>query len=170
MKKQYIVILLILISMNLFADNLEDNEEIFEYNSEKRIYNLSGFALELSCFNYFNIGLGYNWGTYSVNYGHFFANSYGFLIEYKSIKELHLRIYYDIYGGSAGMLLGASGIASTDFEKISAGLAPHVGIGFAGMKLFYRYNFYLNKTFNCHEIVLSITKSPNKNNLKNHNN
>jgi hypothetical protein len=34
-------------------------------------------------------------------------------------------------------------------------MAPHIGIA-PGIKLFYRYNFYVNKKFNSHEIVLSI--------------
>jgi hypothetical protein len=110
----------------------------------------------LSCFNYFNIGFGYNWGTSKNILYHFFASDYGFYIEYKTTKELHSRLYYDKYGGSAGLLFGGSGIAATNFDNMTFGIAPHIGIGLPGMKLFYRYNFYLNKEFNSHEIVLTL--------------
>ena len=53
------------------------------------------------------------------------------------------------------MLLGASGIMITDFEKATVGVAPRIGLGVI-IKLFYRYNFCVNKKFNSHEIVLSI--------------
>jgi hypothetical protein len=161
-KTQFIVLFLILLSFNLVAEDIiSDDEENNEYNrNEIRYYDLSGFTLELSAFNYYNMGLGYNWGEYKTVAAHFFAHDYGFLIEYKTRKELHFRIYADMYGGSAGMLLGASGILATNFKKIAVGIAPHVGVGFPGMKLFYRYNFYINKTFNCHEIALNILINP----------
>jgi hypothetical protein len=161
MKKQCTILFLFtLFSLNIFAEDIIDDEDNIEQkNDDIKIFDLSGFTLELSCFNYFNIGFGYNWGTCKT-FHHFFANDYGFYIEYKTIKELHFRLYYDIYGGAAGMLLGGSGVMATNFDKVTFGIAPHIGIGFPGMKLFYRYNFYLNKEFNCHEIVLTILKNP----------
>jgi hypothetical protein len=141
------MLLLALSTVNLFAEDT---------NNDIKIYDLSGIALELSGFNYFNIGLGHNWGTEKVVAYHSFANDYGFYIEYNTIKELHLRLYYDIYGGSAGMLLGGSGIAATNFDATTFGIAPHIGLGLGGIKIFYRYNFYLDKEFNCHEIVLTV--------------
>jgi hypothetical protein len=168
MKRGFILLFLFMIfSLNVVAEDIDnDIENIEQNNNEIKYYDLSGFALELSCFNYFNIGFGYNWGEFKVMYHHFFASDYGFYIEYKTIKELHLRIYYDMYGGSAGMLLGSSGIVATNFEKISVGIAPHIGAGFPGMKIFYRYNFYINKDFNCHEIVLTILRDPNNENRR----
>lgn len=44
-----------------------------------------------------------------------------------------------------------------DFENVTVGLAPHIGVGFPQFKIFYRYNFYLNKDYNCHEIVFFIS-------------
>jgi hypothetical protein len=158
-----LLFLFILFSFNITAEDTENNiENIEQSKNEIKYYNISGFTLELSCFNYFNIGLGYNWGEYKVMYNHFFASDYGFYIEYKTKSELHIRLFYDLYGGSAGMLMGASGAVITDFEKITAGLAPHIGVGFPGMKMFYRYNFYINKELNCHEIVLIISNIYNK--------
>ena len=158
-KKKYFIILFILIlfSHNVFPEDIVIKGENIERNeTDIRIYDLSGFTLELSCFNYFNIGLGYKWGSCSLFGSHYSAMDYGFFLEYKTKKELHFRLFFDMYGGSAGMLLGGSGIITTNFEEITFGIAPHIGVGFAGVKIYYRYNFYINNIFNCHEIVLVI--------------
>jgi hypothetical protein len=157
MKKMLFVLFLLIFSANIFAENIKDNEEENNFNNEIKIYDLSGFILELSFFNYFNIGLGYNLGKNKVAAGHFFGYNYGFFIEYKTVNELHFRIFYDICGGSSGTVLGASGIVATNFNSVTAGLAPHIGAGFPQFKIFYRYNFYLDKTFNCHEIIIFIS-------------
>ena len=89
--------LLIFFSFYLIANDIIDDEENMEHNRNNiKEYDLSSFSLELSCFNYFNIGLGYNWGTCSTFSGHYSAIDYGFFIEYKTIKELHLRSYFDL--------------------------------------------------------------------------
>jgi hypothetical protein len=168
MRKGFMVLFLFIIfSFSTVAEDMDNNDENIEQDrNEIRYYDMSGLSLELSCFNYFNIGLGYNWGEYKVMSHHFFVFFYGFYMEYKTKKELHLRIYYDTYGGSAGMLLGASGVVVTNFEKVSVGIAPHIGVGFPGMKLFYRYNFYINNDFNCHEIVLSVLRNSTNENRR----
>ncbi|MDR2732117.1 MAG: hypothetical protein LBB36_02755, partial [Fibromonadaceae bacterium] len=158
MKRGVIALFLFMIfSYNVFAEDMENAEGKYE----TKYYDLSGFALELSYFNldrlnFLNIGmgLGYNWGELKTMYSHYGAKEYGIYMEYKAIKELHSGIYYDLSGGSGAMLLGASGIMITDFEKATVGVAPRIGLGVI-IKLFYRYNFCVNKKFNSHEIVLS---------------
>ena len=61
-----------------------------------------------------------------------------------------------MYGGVSAMYMGLSGILCTNFSEITAGISPEIGIGFPGGSLFYRYNFYLDKNYNCHEIVLLV--------------
>jgi len=146
-----IVIFISYISYFAFAENLYDNE-----NNEENIiiYDLSGLVFELSGFNFFSIGFGYNWGNLTVFNNHFSAATYGFLLKYKTKNEMQFRLYYNLYGGSAGMLLGASTVMTTNFDELTVGIAPHIGIGLGPMNIFYRYNFHLNNKFNIHEIVL----------------
>ena len=162
MKRQLMILFLfVLFSFCVFAEEVLENEENID-NTPKRVeYDLSGFTLELSYFNFVSMGVGYNWGSFETYYGHFFASDYGFYIGYKTVKnEIHLRLYYNIYGGSAGMLLGASGIMTSDFNSITFGISPHIGVGFPGMKLFYRYNLCLDSKFNSHEFVLALLFDP----------
>ena len=158
MKKRLLLfILLTTFSLYTFAEETDgDDRDRPDWLYERREYDLSGSIMKLSCFNYFSIGLGYNWGSYSVIGSHYGGTDYGFYIAYKTINEMHLRLYYNLFGGSAGILVGGSGIFATNFDKITSGIAPHIGIGFPGIKIFYRYNFYLNNSFNCHEIVFSL--------------
>lgn len=85
---------------------------------------------------------------------------FGYLVKYKTLRELHLRLHLDHHFGDhgflTGFLLGGSAIMATDFDKITYGAAPHIGFGLVEIKLFYRYNFYLDKSFNSHEIVLQL--------------
>ena len=169
MRKQ--IILLLIFSFVLFNVSAKEayNDEMSDRTNE---YDISGFLLQFTislisnrekiAYNYFAFGLGYNWGSYRVNQHHFLANDYGFIIEYKFMDELRARLYYDIYGGSTAVLLGGSGIIATNFDYVTIGIAPHIGIGLPfGLKMFYRYNFYLNNTFNSHEIVFILRRDKN---------
>jgi hypothetical protein len=42
--------------------------------------------------------------------------------------EYEKRGYWDMYGDSAGMLLGASGATITNFEKATVGVAPQIAM------------------------------------------
>jgi hypothetical protein len=145
--------------MLLLAFSLCAQENALEGENEAREnvdFDKTGVILSLSAFNYFQAGVGFNCGSWKRAGDHFAGSNYGVLIEYKTIKEVHLRFYGNIYGGSSAMHMGVSGVLSSDFTDFSAGLAPEVGLGVPGGNLFYRYNFYLNSRFNCHEIVLLI--------------
>lgn len=165
--KIIITLMFMFVSFFLAAEDIDINEKKNRHNDNEVIeYDLSGFALEIGFLNYFTVGVGYKWGTGSTFSHHFVARDYGFFIKYKTRNELDVRFYYDFYGGSAGMLLGASGIVATNFENITVGLAPHIGMGVPGMKLFYRYNFYLDSSFNCHEVVFAFSRGFDRNRRK----
>jgi hypothetical protein len=152
------------VSFPISAQDIENNtEENFNNNpSEEPLkrnnthYDKTGVILSLSAFNYFSVGLGFNKGGWRRAGPHFAGSNYGVLFEYKTIKELHLRIYGNIYGGASAIHLGASGMICTNFEEITFGISSEIGIGAPGFSMLYRYNFYLNSKYNCHEIVLLI--------------
>jgi hypothetical protein len=146
------------ITFSVNAEETENNETITEENNQDNEidYNKTGIILSLGAFNYFSIGLGFNIGDWKRAGSHFAGSNYGFLIEYKTLKEMHLRIYGNIYGGASATYLGISGILCTNFENFTVGISPEIGLGFPGFSLFYRYNFYINTEYNCHEIVLLI--------------
>jgi len=158
-KKLYIFLFLftiILFNATVQEDSTTDDDYVLDFR-ESIEHDLSGFVFQLSGWNnYFSLGLGLNWGNYTVSYGHFFATAYDFLLEYKTRNELNFRLFYNLYGGSGAMLLGASAVIATNFDEITVGVAPHIGIGFYTMNLFYRYNFHINNSFNRHEIVLKM--------------
>ncbi len=148
------ILLFALCSIGLFSQEVDVEQA--ESKSDINYSSMNGLTLSISAFNYFSVGLGYNWGKYSVFDTHFSATVFGTILEYKTLKELHLRTYARLYGGSAGILLGISNNITTDFDSFSIGLCPEIGIGFDSMNLFYRYNFYLNSDYNCHEIVFCL--------------
>ena len=52
-----------------------------------------------------------------------------------------------------------------DSNNISVGLAPEIGIGLSTVfKIFYRYNFYINKDFNSYEVIFHLCIPFNKRN------
>ena len=147
-------------------ENINDIELEQPFEEKAIDYDKTGIILSLSAFNYFSVGLGFNIGNWWRAGPHFAGRNYGILIEYKTNREMHLRIYGNLYGGASAIYLGLSGILCTDFEEISVGISPEIGLGFPGGSIFYRYNFYINNKFNCHEIVLLIyplNKISNKN-------
>jgi hypothetical protein len=55
------------------------------------------------------------------------------------------------------MLLGMGVPVSTDLRTVTIGLSPQVGISLFGMvDMYYRYSFYLDSTFNVHEVGVSV--------------
>jgi hypothetical protein len=136
--------------------NLNNNESEQRVDEENGDYDINGMILSLCGFNYFSAGLGFNKGRWGRAGPHFGGINYGAIIEYKTMKEMHFRIYGNVYGGVSAGYLGLSGILCTNFDEITAGIAPEIGMGVPGGSLFYRYNFYLNNKYNCHEIVLLI--------------
>jgi hypothetical protein len=162
MKKFLLVIFLAILSFSINAQDSEENtEEDFNSNLSEELFeedngDKTGIILSLSAFNYFSIGLGFNKGDWWRAGPHFAGSNYGILIEYKTLKEMHLRIYGNMYGGASAMYLGLSGIMCTNFKEITAGISPEIGLGFPGFSLFYRYNIYFSRNYNCHEIVMLI--------------
>jgi len=147
---------LLLISASAFCAFAQSQDD-----AGRVVHDLTGWTAEISAFNYFAIGIGYNLGKYSASgggFGGFSANAYGLLLRYKTPNEMQLRLFYNMYGRYSGntLLLGASAVLATNFSETTAGIAPHVGFGIYVMNLFYRYNFHLNGSFNSHEIVLQL--------------
>ena len=163
MKKSILTILLLFFLLQLLHSNeLQtitpiENPGDFDLPNQRVRYNISGFFLSIGGFyKEFTVGLGYTWGSYDVFSQHYFGSDYGFSLEYNTWREFRLRVHYDAYGGSAGTLIGASIIMARDSNTFTLGAAPHIGIGFAEMKLYYRYNFFINRAFNSHEIILAM--------------
>jgi hypothetical protein len=160
--KKLIIIIFMTVSLYLSAqdigDNINgiDNNEIEENNSID--YDKTGLIISISAFNYFSTGIGFNKGKWFRAGPHFAGYNYGAIVEYKTIDELHLRFYGNMYGGVSAIYIGTSAVLSTNFEEFTGGLAPEIGLGFPGFGVFYRYNFYFYKwdKYNCHEIVLLI--------------
>ena len=122
---------------------------------EVQTYPRAGLLLSVGGFDYFTAGIGCARGEYRVAGGHFAASVYGIGIEYKTIQEVHARPFARLYGGSGGALLGISAPVAWDCHSFAVGIAPEIGVGFASMNILYRYNIYLNRAFNCHEIVIN---------------
>jgi hypothetical protein len=155
MKKAILSIILLILTVNSYSEDISSENKSNE-NINK--YDMTGLVFSLSGFNYFSCGIGINSGTYSTAMGHYGAITYGALLEYKTEKEIHIRSYIRLYGGSAGFLLGMSGIYANNFLNYSFGIGPEIGIGFNKINILYRYNLYLNNKFNCHEIALILYK------------
>ena len=122
---------------------------------EVQRYPISGLLFSAGGFNYVTAGVGYAVGEYSVAAGHFAATVYGVGVEYKSEHEIHVRPFARLYGGSGGALIGISTPIAWDFDSLTVGLGPEIGVGFWSINLIYRYNLYLTGALNCHEIVLN---------------
>jgi hypothetical protein len=144
--KKFLTILVLLNSV-AFAQTA-DSTEVKTSRGFRKIS--TGPILQLSFFNYFNVGLGYDFGEIIINGSHGNGREYGVLVEFDSKKEMHFRSYYNIEGGSAFLLLGASAVVAKHSDKTAVGIAPHIGLFF----LYYRYNFYTNSKFNRHELLL----------------
>jgi len=149
----------VLFSLNAQSEkNINEVESADVRRNESAVYDKTGIILSLSAFNYFSAGIGFNKGDWFVAGPHFAGGNYGILLEYNSLNEMHLRVYRNIYGGASAVYMGVSAVLSTNFKEITGGLSPEIGLGFPGVSIFYRYNFYFYKwdDYNRHEIVLLI--------------
>ena len=138
MKKLFILI--ILIAGISYPVSLKADDGIF--------FSVSGG------YKYFSAGIGY--GAH-VDDGDYNRAGAGFLIEYKTDKEMAARLYAQF--SVVGLLIGFSPLFVTDFDDNSFGIAPEIGIGYPGFSLTYRYNFYLREQFNCFQIGIVLALS-----------
>jgi len=105
------------------------------------------------------MGMGIFFGKLSKDGGHHpFGDDFGLLFEYNFKDNItYNRFYYHLTGGASAALLGGSMVIASNKDDISIGFAPEIGIGLSTLfKLFYRYNFYINKKFNSYEIVFHL--------------
>ena len=165
MVKRYFVLLIFITFFSYLAVAQEDLEIIDNINSEPIENNntdndklLIGPILSFSGFNEFRMGVGLFLGKLGSDGHHPFGYDYGILFEYNFREEItYTRLYGHLTGGVSAMLLGGSMVLAIDSNNISLGFAPEIGIGLSTLfKIFYRYNFYLNKDFNSYEIVFHL--------------
>jgi hypothetical protein len=166
MVKRYFVLLIFITFFSYLAIAQEDLENIDNINNESIENNnntdndklLFGHILSFSGFNEFRMGVGLFLGKLSSVGHHPFGYDYGILFEYNFREEIiYTRLYYHLTGGVSAMSLGGSMVMAIDSNNISLGFAPEIGIGLSTLfKIFYRYNFYLNKDFNSYEIVFHL--------------
>jgi len=141
-----------------------NNESIEDDNKTNTGKLLIGTILSFSGFNKFRMGAGLFLGRLGSDGHHPFGYDYGILFEYNfRDKIIFTRLYGHLTGGA--MLLGSSMVMAIDSNNISVGLAPEIGIGLSTIfKVFYRYNFYINKDFNGYEVVFHLCMPLNKRN------
>jgi len=146
-------------------DNI-DNEPIENNNKTNTGKLLVGTMLSFSGFNKFRMGAGLFLGKLGSDGHHPYGYDYGILSEYNfREKIIFTRLYGHLTGGGSAMLLGGSMVMAIDNNNISAGLAPEIGIGLSTLfKVFYRYNFFINKDFNTYEVVFHLCIPFNKRN------
>jgi hypothetical protein len=166
MLKRFFVLLIFITFFPYLGIAQEDIEIIDNINNESIENNdktntgklLIGTILSFSGFNQFRMGGGLFLGKLSGDGHHPFGYDYGILFEYNfREKIIYTRLYGHLTGGVSAMLLGGSMVMAIDSNNISVGLAPEIGVGLSTLfKIFYRYNFYLNKDFNSYEVVFHL--------------
>ena len=172
MKRDFFVVLFVLACFTNFLssqelidsdvddkiDNAIENDEFdrnYKSNNDK---SLIGLIFSFSGFNKYRMGMGLFFGKLGSDGHHPFGDDFGLLFEY-TLKEniKYTRFYYHLTGGVSAMLLGGSMVIAYDNNNMSIGFAPEIGIGLSTLfKVFYRYNFYINKRFNSYEIVFHL--------------
>jgi len=174
MVKRYFVLLIFItfFSNLIFAqedleviDNI-NNESIEDNNNIDNDKLLIGPMLSFSGFNEFRMGVGLFLGKLGKVGPHPFGYDYGIVFEYNFREEIiYTRLYYHLTGGASAVSLGGSMVMAIDSNNISLGFAPEIGIGLSTLfKIFYRYNFYLNRDFNSYEVVFHLCFRFNKRN------
>lgn len=148
--KKLFLLLFLLTTFNCWPDEPADTAE---YHQSEEI-SLNDFIFEISGFDYFSGGAGFNFGSLYITGSHFFAWSAGALLEFNTKLEFIIRPYGYIYGGSGGMLFGLSVPVNINPDSFSFGFSPEIGVGIGPFQIGYRYNFYLDSTLNCHEISI----------------
>jgi len=166
MAKRYFVLLILTTFFSTLIIAQEDLENIDNINNESIENNnntdngklLIGPILSFSGFNEFRMGVGLFLGKLGSDGHHPVGYDYGVLFEYNfREKIMYTRLYGHLTGGVSATLLGVSMVMAIDSNNVSVGLAPEIGIGLSTLfKIFYRYNFYLNKDFNSYEVVFHL--------------
>jgi hypothetical protein len=137
-------------------ENIENNDEtaVKRGNNNTKV---TGIALSFSGFNEFRMGVGIFYGELG-GFHHPFGYDYGLLFEYNFKEKItYTRTYFHVTGGVGAGLLGASMVFASDNNDISLGFAPEIGFGLSTVfKIFYRYNFYINRDFNSYEVVFHL--------------
>jgi hypothetical protein len=162
-------IFLLLFCLSGFIYAQENNEvNIEEEHSKEKIHESSyhnkkpvtGLIFSFSGFNEYRMGMGVFLGKLGTDGGgiHPIGDDFGLLFEY-NFKDniIYNRFYYHLTGGASAALLGCSMVIASNKDDISIGFAPEIGMGLSTVfKVFYRYNFYLNKNFNSYEVVFHL--------------
>jgi hypothetical protein len=166
-----IAVLLIILILNINAQEEGLQKEIVEIEEEKKPgindnkndgRQKTGFAFSFSGFNEFRLGIGIFLGSLGTDGGHHpLGDDFGLLFEYNFKENIkYTRFYYHLTGGVSAMLLGGSMVVAYDNDDISVGFSPEIGFGLSTLfKIFYRYNFYINNSFNSYEIVFHLCLS-----------
>jgi hypothetical protein len=142
--------------------NMKANESIENIQPKKdnnaNTTQKTGVILSFSGFNEFRMGMGLFFGKLGSAGHHPFGTDFGLLFEYNLKKNTsYSRFYYHFTGGVGAMLLGGSMAIAADRDHISAGFAPEIGFGLSTLfKIFYRYNFFINRRFNDYEVVFHL--------------
>jgi hypothetical protein len=169
--KKIILLLLFCFSGFIYAQetpdvNIEENhsKEKSHENSYENKKPVTGIIFSFSGFNEYRMGMGVFFGKLGTDGGgiHPLGSDFGLLFEYNFKDNItYNRFYYHLTGGVSATLLGGSMVIASNKDAISVGFAPEVGAGLSTVfKLFYRYNFYLNKKFNSYEVVFHICLYP----------
>ncbi|MDR2730526.1 MAG: hypothetical protein LBB81_06470 [Treponema sp.] len=166
MVKHYFVLLifitffsnLVIAQENLGIIDNKNNEFIESDGNTDTDKLLIGTMISFTGFNGFRIGAGLFLGKLGSDGHHPVGYDYGILFEYFfREKIIYTRLYGHLTGGVSAILLGGSIVMAIDSNNISVGLAPEIGIGLSALfKIFYRYNFYLNKDFNSYEVAFHL--------------
>jgi hypothetical protein len=157
MKKGSIVFLLILICLTnfLFSEEIYVNGKRVR-DDERDNQSFLGLTFSFSGFSEYRLGM----GLFFLNTGRETGNDFGLMVEYNFEENIkHARLYYHMTSGEFSMILGGSTVLSFNDDDMDIGFAPEVGFSLSPLfQVFYRYNFYLNNKFNCHEIVFHLRK------------
>ena len=162
MKRPFLLLLLLLTcfanflsSEEIIVINTRDNNE--EINNDS---SLLGLTFSFSGFSEYRLGMGLFFTNYRDNGWRESADDFGLLFEYNIDQNIkHARAYYHMTDRSFGVLMGGSVVMAFDEDAMAFGFAPETGFGLGtSVKVFYRYNFYLNNKFNSQEIVFHIRR------------
>jgi hypothetical protein len=161
------LILLMCVALVSTAVTAQEETEVTGDNGDETMaeYAPSGYGplslgtmLSFSGFNTFRMGIGLFLGSLASDGHHPVGYDYGLLFEYHFKRRIaYTRFYYHLTGGVSAMLMGGSAVVAIARNRITAGLAPEIGIGLSTLfKIFYRYNFYLHRDFNGYEVAFHL--------------
>ena len=162
MKRSLLVFLVILTCVTNFLGSQEilessrDNRD----NEQNGNESLLGITFSFSGFSEYRIGMGLFFTNYRGNGWRQSADDFGLLFEYNMEQNIkHARAYYHMTDRGFGVLMGASVVMAFADDAMAVGFAPEIGFGLGtSVKVFYRYNFYLDNEFNSQEIVFHIRR------------